>query len=70
MVPALALALITCGPQPVFPIHVVGEDHRWIVTYPGPDLLLGTEDDIEGIRDIYVPAGRRIHVDLDSKDYI
>ncbi len=53
-----------------FQIQVLGDEHRWFVTYPGPDQLLGTQDDLHGMQDIHIPTNRQIVILLDSSDYI
>ena len=51
-------------------IEVVGRDFQWEVRYPGPDGVLGTEDDRIGARDVHVPVGARAKLHLRSRDYI
>lgn len=58
-----------CSDQ-AFEIRLLGDEHRWFVTYPGPDGILGTPDDIRGMRDIYLPKCRPITIHMESNDYI
>ena len=51
-------------------IKVVGRDFYWHFIYPGPDLILGTGDDIEVSQDIFVPEGGNVRLLVTSEDYI
>lgn len=51
-------------------VRVSGEDFKWHILYPGPDEELGTDDDIRSQRDLHLPAGTDIVIELASKDYV
>lgn len=52
-----------------FPVRVTGRDYRWHILYPGPDGRLGTPDDRQGTRDLHLPRGAEVEVDLRSEDF-
>lgn len=51
-------------------IRVTGRDYGWHLRYPGPDGRLGTDDDVEAERHIYVPSGTHVRLELESDDYM
>jgi heme/copper-type cytochrome/quinol oxidase subunit 2 len=51
-------------------LEMTGHDFTWETRYPGPDLVLHTEDDVFGGRDVHVPADTRVDIQLRSRDYI
>lgn len=51
-------------------IKVVGKDFYWHFFYPGPDQVLGTSDDVEVSKDLFVPAGHSVRLLVTSEDYI
>lgn len=51
-------------------IEVVGRGFEWYVRHPGPDLELGTADDVLAMRDVHLPAGTRAQLRLKSDDYL
>lgn len=51
-------------------IKVIGKDFYWHFLYPGPDRVLGTDDDIAVSKDIYVPVGYSVKLLVTSDDYI
>ena len=51
-------------------IEVVGRGFEWYVRHPGPDLTLGTADDVLAMRDVHLPAGTRARLRLKSDDYL
>ena len=50
--------------------EIVGHDYLLYVRYPGRDQQLHTADDRIGTRDLFVPSGARVRVQLRSLDYI
>jgi cytochrome c oxidase subunit 2 len=50
--------------------EIVGNDYQLHVRYPGPDQRLHTPDDRFGTRDLHVPGGARVRVQLRSIDYV
>jgi cytochrome c oxidase subunit 2 len=73
------LALLVCGcRQPDAPIELptplviraTGRDFYWHFAYPGRDGTLGTADDITSDRDVHVPIGRPVKIELASEDYV
>lgn len=51
-------------------IKVVGRDFYWHFIYPGPDQVLGTDDDFAISKDLYVPMGYTVKLLVTSEDYI
>jgi len=51
-------------------IKVVGRDFYWHFIYSGPDLILGTSDDITVSKDLVVPVGYSVRLLITSEDYI
>jgi len=51
-------------------IEVTGENFNWHFRYPGHDGVLGTDDDMFSLQDLYLPANSRVTLKLKSKDYI
>ena len=51
-------------------IKVVGREFYWHFLYPGPDQLLGTDDDFSVSKDLYVPVGYTMKLLITSDDYI
>lgn len=47
-----------------------GSDFQWNFTYPGADANLGTEDDIEQSKTLYLPPNTDVELQLKSADYI
>ena len=56
-------------PEPL-KVRVRGFEYQWYVSYPGRDEILGTRDDVVGMRDLHVPVDTQIEIDLESDDYI
>lgn len=52
-------------------IQITGEEFTWQFRYPGPDGELHTDDDItkQG-KELHLPLGIEIEVELTSRDYI
>lgn len=56
--------------ESALPLRVVAKQFEWLVTYPGPDEELDTDDDYEVRNQVHVPVGRPIRIDLESEDVI
>lgn len=52
-------------------IQITGEEYIWQFRYPGPDGALQTDDDItkQG-KELHLPLGIEIEIELTSRDYI
>jgi cytochrome c oxidase subunit II len=57
-------------PAEQFTVQVIGKQFNWIIKYPGPDRLLGTDDDLEAENELYVPVDTDIWILLASEDVI
>jgi cytochrome c oxidase subunit 2 len=57
-------------PEGAFELKITAKQFEWNVTYPGPDGVLGTEDDIVRRNQLHLPVGRPIKVHLSSEDVI
>jgi cytochrome c oxidase subunit 2 len=42
----------------------------WLFTYPGPDNVLGTEDDILIANELHVPRDRTVRLQLEATDVL
>ena len=58
------------APADSYPIGVHGQQFEWMVTYPGADGALGTEDDFDVRNQLHVPVDRPIAVQLTAEDVI
>ncbi len=64
------------GCTPVLPpgplrIQITGEEYIWQFRYPGPDGALQTADDIvKPGKELHLPLGIEIELELTSRDYI
>ena len=71
---AAGVAALACSPEIQIPdplvVRVRASEYQWYVVYPGADGVLGTPDDLEGMRDLHVPERTRVEVELASDDYI
>ena len=63
-----------CPPAlPPGPLHVqiTGEEYTWQFRYPGPDGALNTADDIIKLgKELHLPLGLAVELELTSRDYI
>lgn len=50
-------------------MRVTGSDFKWLIRYPGTDGRLGTADDPVTRRDLHLPAGADVSIELRSDDY-
>lgn len=57
-------------PPPALEVEITAKQFEWNVRYPGPDGVLGTDDDFTGRNQLNVPAGRVVHVHLSAEDVI
>ncbi|MFQ5639964.1 MAG: cytochrome c oxidase subunit II [bacterium] len=51
-------------------VEVSGKQFNWIVTYPGPDGIFSTSDDLTLENDLHVPVNKVVKVILKSEDVI
>ena len=52
-------------------IQITGEEYIWQFRYPGPDGALNTADDIVKLgKELHLPLGIEIELELTSRDYI
>ena len=51
-------------------VEIRGSDYQWTIRYPGADGILGTVDDIVALRDLHVPEGAIVQIELESDDYL
>jgi len=51
-------------------VEVSGKQFNWIIKYPGPDAMFGTEDDFTLENDLHVPVNSVVKVILKSQDVI
>lgn len=57
-------------PADALHLDVTAKQFEWLITYPGPDGRLGTEDDFRLDTELHVPAGRNVRVTLRSQDVL
>jgi len=57
-------------PETDYRVRVVGKQFNWTMYYPGPDGLLGTEDDFKEENLLNVPVNKPVRVVLSSEDVI
>ena len=57
-------------PEGAYPIGVHAQQFEWMVTYPGSDGILGTEDDFELRNQLHVPVDTPIAIHLTAEDVI
>jgi cytochrome c oxidase subunit II len=51
-------------------VRVTARQFMWLFTYPGPDGVLGTDDDIVVPNEMHVPRDRTIRLQLESTDVL
>jgi len=51
-------------------IAATGDNFNWYFQYPGPDNILGTEDDQYSTQNLYLPDHAEITLKLASNDYL
>jgi len=51
-------------------VRVTAKQFNWEITYPGPDGKFGTEDDLQLLNDLHVPANKVVRLELTSNDVI
>ncbi len=73
----LALAILSGCPEPqiwnsAIPlvVRVTGDEFRWEIEFPGPDGVLDTPDDVRTRRELHLPAGHAVKLELRSADYV
>lgn len=56
------------GPPPegAMPVEILAEQFAWNIKYPGPDGVLGTQDDLLKVNQLHVPVGKPVRVKLTS----
>jgi cytochrome c oxidase subunit 2 len=57
-------------PPPDELVRITGEQWAWRFTYPGPDAVFDTEDDIESLNELHVPIDKVVQFELRSKDVL
>lgn len=57
-------------PEPGLVLNVEATQFEWLVTYPGPDGMLGTEDDFVRRNQVHIPVGTPVVVNLTADDVI
>ena len=57
-------------PENSYPIAVHGQQFEWMITYPGGDGVLGTEDDFEVRNQLHLPVDTPIAIQLTAEDVI
>lgn len=57
-------------PEGAYPIGVHGQQFEWMMTYPGPDGVLGTDDDFDVRNQLHVPVDRPVVVHLTAEEVI
>jgi len=57
-------------PETDLRVKITASQFNWLMSYPGPDGKLGTQDDYTQENTLHVPAGRPVRVVLTSKDVI
>jgi len=57
-------------PGDAIPIIVHAKQFEWQITYPGPDLQLGTADDFTVRNQLHVPVDRAVNATLTAEDAI
>ncbi len=57
-------------PPGALPLAVHAKQFEWLVTYPGPDGQLGTDDDFERRNDLRLPVDTPMVIALTSEDVI
>lgn len=54
----------------IFPVEILAQQWAWNVRYPGPDKKFNTDDDIILLNELHVPTGKRVVLQIKSKDVI
>jgi len=54
----------------VINISVTGDNFNWKFRYPGPDGVLGNDDDLYSQQDLFLPSNAEINLDIISEDYL
>lgn len=58
------------APSNAMVIEVTGEEFNWHFRYPGRDGVLGTDDDLYSVQDLFLPENSKIVLKLASNDYL
>jgi cytochrome c oxidase subunit 2 len=51
-------------------VQVTGKQFNWNFTYPGPDGMFGTQDDLTLENELHVPVGKVVRIVLKAEDVI
>jgi cytochrome c oxidase subunit 2 len=51
-------------------LNVTAKQFEWLITYPGADGQLGTDDDFKRDTELHVPTGKNVVVTLRSEDVV
>lgn len=67
--PPVTEAPSVTAPSPPITIRVTAGDWKWEIRYPGGDGLLDSDDDVLDERNLHLPAGSHVTLELRSRDY-
>jgi cytochrome c oxidase subunit II len=70
MGPWLRLRDVNRFPPAALEVGIMAKQFEWLVTYPGPDGQLDTDDDFTSRNRLDLPVGRVVHVYLEAEDVI
>lgn len=51
-------------------IEATGDDFNWYFRYPGYDGILGNEDDLYSVQNLFLPDHANVKLELASNDYL
>jgi cytochrome c oxidase subunit 2 len=57
-------------PATDFQVQVTAKQFNWVFTYPGPDGVFGTADDLTLENELHVPVNKIVRVSLRAEDVI
>ncbi len=57
-------------PQADETIRIIGQQWSWRFVHPGPDKVLGTDDDIELVDELHVQVNKTYHFKLETMDVL
>ncbi|MEX0979972.1 MAG: cytochrome c oxidase subunit II [Gemmatimonadota bacterium] len=57
-------------PEGAMEVQIMAKQFEWTVTYPGPDEVLGTDDDFSLLNQLHIPVNRPVVVMLEAEDVI
>ncbi len=56
--------------EPYATVRVISQQWAWTFVHPGPDLRLGTADDITTVDELHIEAGKSYIYELESRDVL